>query len=175
MGNYLIVEDQPRPVEVAFVLGGGVKDRAEKAAALYHDGHCKSIVPLGENYSSVLELLDTIILDAHLSAYYLEKLGVATDALFPIAKGTSTHEEATEIIAYCKANQLKEVMVISSKFHLRRIDSILRDTLEETGIQLVLIGAPSSRYNEVVWWESEQGLIAVNNEYMKLLYYWWKY
>jgi len=31
--------------------------------------------------------------------------------------------------------------------------------------------APSSEYDVNAWWNSEQGLLMVNNEYVKTLYY----
>ena len=66
-------------------------------------------------------------------------------------------------------------MVVSDKFHTNRIDYAFRDVFEDAGIQLVLRGSPSNAYSESNWWANEEGLIMVNNEYIKLLYYYIKH
>lgn len=58
---------------------------------------------------------------------------------------------------------------------MRRINNVFRPMFREKGIEVVLHGTSSSYYNKMEWWKTEEGLIAINNEYMKLLYYWWKY
>jgi hypothetical protein len=50
-----------------------------------------------------------------------------------------------------------------------------RKRFEQAGIALCIAGAPSTTYNEKLWWAKENGLIMVNNEYIKLLYYWITY
>jgi hypothetical protein len=66
-------------------------------------------------------------------------------------------------------------MVLSSKLHTHRINEVFRKKLKDAGITLVVRGAPSSQFDEMHWWQSENGLIAVNNEWIKRMYYWWKY
>jgi hypothetical protein len=55
------------------------------------------------------------------------------------------------------------------------VNNVFRSLLEDAGIQVLIRGAPSSLYDESLWWESETGLIMVNNEYVKLGYYFLKY
>jgi hypothetical protein len=40
---------------------------------------------------------------------------------------------------------------------------------------VLLHGAPASSFQESSWWTSEEGLIMLNNEYVKLAYYHIKY
>jgi uncharacterized SAM-binding protein YcdF (DUF218 family) len=94
------------------------------------------------------------------------------DSLIRVLKtGTSTREEAELILDYSRDLGLKKVMVVSDKFHTHRVEQVFRDKLEDAGIELVLRGAPSSRYSEDQWWAGEAGLLMVNNEYIKLVYY----
>ncbi|MCH8319181.1 MAG: ATP-binding cassette domain-containing protein, partial [Bacteroidetes bacterium] len=92
-----------------------------------------------------------------------------------LEKGTSTKEEAGYAIQYCLENNVKQAIVLSSKFHTRRVKSIFRPLFEANGVELILRGAPSSVYSEDEWWKTEEGLIMVNNEYVKLVYYFFKY
>jgi hypothetical protein len=66
-------------------------------------------------------------------------------------------------------------MVVSDKYHTNRINYAFRHLYKDAGIELILRGAHSSQYLENLWWASETGLLMVNNEYVKLIYYYIKY
>jgi len=38
-----------------------------------------------------------------------------------------------------------------------------------------MAGAPEEGFSKSNWWQTESGLIAVNNEFLKWAYYWWNY
>lgn len=175
VGNYLIAQDEQTITDAVLVLGGGSKDRAIEAAKLYHEGFSQLFICTGEHVPSVLEVLEMDLRECDLARLQLIKSGVPAALIDTMRVGTSTMEEANILLSYCKTNKLNSVTVLSSKFHLRRVKNVFKDLFEENGIAVVFHGAPSSRYNESNWWTSEQGLIMVNNEYMKLLYYWCKY
>ena len=52
---------------------------------------------------------------------------------------------------------------------------IIAAIFEKGGIEIILRGAPSSGYKEDNWWAEEAGLLMVNNEYVKLFYYYIHY
>ena len=89
--------------------------------------------------------------------------------------GTSTKEESEAIANYCAENTLKRVILISDKFHTRRIRRVFEPLFDELETELIIHGTGSTRYDEAEWWKKEEGLIMVNNEYVKLLYYEFKY
>jgi hypothetical protein len=62
--------------------------------------------------------------------------------------GTSTWEEYESILAYCQEKDLHKVMVLSSRFHTRRIYRVFEDSFEAAGIELVIRGAPESGFEE---------------------------
>jgi uncharacterized SAM-binding protein YcdF (DUF218 family) len=171
MGNYLILEDSIEEVEALFVLGGGTFDRGNEAVKLYNNGHAPQIVCTSENIPSVLEVIDTLLTEAQLSQKHIANLGVPLENVIALNKATSTKEEAKVIHDYCKEHGLKKVMILSSKFHTRRVNKVFNQQFENSGIELVFRGAPSSKYKENKWWQKESGLLFVNNEYIKLMYY----
>ena len=67
------------------------------------------------------------------------------------------------------------ITIVSDKFHSRRIRNLFEDELNDLNVSFYIIGATNSRYSEDKWWEEERGMIMVNNEYMKALYYFLKY
>ena len=173
--GYLIRSDELEKVEVAFVLGGSSMDRGKEAARIYQDGWVPQFISTGENIPSVLEIKGIDETEAELTKQQMVSAGVHPSVCIILNRGTSTMEEAEAILEYCERHGHKKIMIISNKFHLRRIHWVFRSMFKEKGIDIVLRGASSSRYDEYRWWQSEEGLIATNNEYMKLGYYWWRY
>jgi uncharacterized SAM-binding protein YcdF (DUF218 family) len=173
-GRLLICEDPVDKVQAIFVLSGGPLDRGNEAVKLYKKGIAQKIVCTGENTPPDFEAIGVTYLESEITRLYMMRKGVPDTAIALIKKGTSTREEEQAILAYCKKNNLSNVMVLSGKFHTRRICQTFRKPFHEAGIQLLIHGAPSSTYKEDLWWKNEYGLIALNNEYIKIVYYWLK-
>lgn len=187
VGNYLMAETPIEKADAIFVLGGNSVDRPILAAKLYHDGWSDKIVPMGANFNFVQEILigcnpdclsddcnpckpDALIMQEVLE----EKLNIPFEAIVPLPDGTSTKEESDAILKFSKENNYETIIVVSDLFHLKRISYAFLDKFEKEGIKVILQGAKNSQYNEETWWQYEQGLIMVNNEYLKLAYYWLK-
>jgi len=176
IGNYLICEDEVEQVDVLVVLGGGSFDRGNEAARLFKAGFAKQIVCLGENIPSVFKALNLSYSESEVTRINLIKNNKIPRARIELLeKGTSTKEEADYVIQYCLDNNVKQAIVLSSKFHTRRVKSVYKPLFEANGIDLIIRGAPSSIYSEDEWWKTEEGLIMVNNEYVKSVYYCLKY
>lgn len=173
--EHLIREDELSKAEVAFVLGGSSQDRGKEAAKIYLEGWVPQLVTTGENIPSVLEIKGIQETEAQITKAQIVASGVHPSVCIVLNKGTSTMEEAHAVLEFCKRHGYRKVMVISNKYHLRRIHRVFRPMFREADIELVLHGTASSHYNELEWWKTEEGMIAFHNEYMKLLYYWWKY
>lgn len=175
MGNYLIAEDPATRVDAVFVLGGSVLDRGAEAARVYRQGLADRFIFTGAPVPHVLEALGIDSTEAECTRHAAVLAGLPPELTTVMNVGTSTYEEFQTLLAYAKAEGLDSVMVISSCFHLRRIGRVFRKPFRQAGITVVLHGAPSSVYDESRWWASEEGLIMVNNEYVKLGYYLLKY
>ena len=176
VGNYLIVEDPIEQVDAIFLLGGGPFDRGSEAGKLYKAGYSKKIICTGGQVSNLLKSLDLKHTEAEVARINLVKNNeVPRRAIVALSEATSTKEESEVILRYCREEGFEKVMILSSKFHTRRVNNVFRPLLEEAGIKVLVRGAPSSLYDESLWWESESGLIMVNNEYVKLGYYFIKY
>jgi uncharacterized SAM-binding protein YcdF (DUF218 family) len=171
MGNNLRSEDEPVKTRYLFVLSGGAYDRGHEAARLYKAGLVDTLVCTGENIQQNLLALGIDINEAQLTDSALVRFGVPQERIIVVPKGNSTLQEASVIRDFClKKGQLR-ASVLSDKFHTGRAKELIKPILKKEGIGLTMIGSPSSQYNEDRWWESENGLIMVNNEYAKKVYY----
>ena len=175
MGNRLITEDPMTHVDAVFVLGGSVKDRGLEATRVYQGGFSDRFIFTGAPVPSALEALGIDSTEAQCTRNSAVVEGMPLEITTTLNKGTSTFEEAEALLEFAIAERLDTVMIISSRFHLRRIGFVFRKRFSKAGITVLLHGAPSSVFDEQSWWTSEEGLIMLNNEYVKLAYYRLKY
>ena len=174
-GNFLIREDALTQCEVIFMLSGNPEARAAEVARLVRSAWAPRVVCTGANIPDLFAAFKMNINEAQLSARKLMDEGLREEQIEIIPAGTSTREESDVVMEYCRLKGLKKVMVVSDRFHTNRISYAFRDAFEKAGIELVLRGAPALSYSEDLWWANESGLLMVNNEYVKLFYYYLKY
>ena len=174
IGNQLICEDKMEKVEAMFVLGGDPWDRGNEAVRLYKEGYAGKIICTGEIVPRLFLIAGIEYPESELTQMNIIAQGVPESNVELLCKGTSTKEESDYILDYCKEHHISNLAIISSKFHTRRIRHTFRKKFRDAGMQLIIHGAASSAYDEDFWWRSEEGLIFVNNEYIKLCYYWMK-
>jgi len=175
LGKYLIHEDQLQKADAMFVLSGGGFDRGNEAVKVFKWGYTDKIICTGGNAFVELKALNIDTLESDMTAANIRRQGIPDSLVIEIKEGTSTREESNVILGYCKINHLSKVIILSSKFHTNRINNVFRKKFKQQGIDVIIHGAPSSDYDEMLWWQSEDGLIALNNEWIKTVYYWWKY
>jgi uncharacterized SAM-binding protein YcdF (DUF218 family) len=174
-GSTLVVEDPAEQVDALFVLSGNAFDRGREGARLYNAGYTPKIVCLGGESNSSLELYNVLVSTAEITKAVVLNNNVPERDIELLEKGTSTFEEFEAITTMCKERGWTKIMVVSSRFHTRRIHEFFRLRLHFEGIKMVLRGAKDIIFEEDCWWKSEPGMIFVNNEYVKLLFYWMNY
>jgi uncharacterized SAM-binding protein YcdF (DUF218 family) len=174
-GNFLISSDPIQPVDAVYVLGGSSLDRGLAGHAVLQQGVAPVVYCLGANIPSSLEAEGLMITEGQLTTNVMLRAGSDPRRVRPLPEGTSTQEEAIAILAHARQLGMDTIMVISTHHHTRRVGMVFRRRFREQGIHVVLLGAPSSQYDAQRWWEREEGLLMVNNEYVKLLYYMLKY
>jgi len=172
IGNILISEDEPEQADAIFVLSGSPVDRAYKAASLFNKGYAPVVVATGSAIPSLFSVINLNINESELSEMVLKRTGISQSKILVYPFGTSTKQEYERINKVCQQKKWKKIIVVSDKFHTRRIRYTFKKKLSENGVNCLIVGAPSLRYLESVWWKSESGLLMVNNEYIKLIYYW---
>ncbi len=172
-GNLLIYENELHKTGTLFILSGGAYDRGIEGARLYREGYVKRLVCTGGNEPPDFAVIDSSskIYESDLTRLELLRQGVPDSVIEVIHQGTSTIEEGDILLHYAQTHHLREIMVLSNKFHTRRVKKFIKKKLEKHGVQVIVRGAASQQYQESRWWKSEYGLLAVNNEYVKLFYY----
>jgi hypothetical protein len=63
-----------------------------------------------------------------------------------------------------KKELIKNICYLNTKYYFK-------EKMKSNNINLILLPAAEPLYNVNNWWKSEQGLIFVNNEYLKIIWY----
>lgn len=174
-GDMLIDQDKELHADAIYVLGGSPIERGREAARLLGANKADLAFCTGENYYPLLAAEGIDLTEAELSQNAMLRTGADSSKVSLLQTGTSTWEEAGVILAHATANSYDTITVVSTEFHLRRVKRVLRKQGKGKGITVLVRGAYSDRYDSNRWWQSEEGLLMVNNEYVKLMYYLWKY
>ena len=175
MGSLLITQDEPVHVDAIYALGGASLERGTEAARLFNAGWGGRVVTTSSMVPTIYMADGIDRTEAEVTRDVAIRNGVPAAQCFALNKGTSTKEEADAILAMALDGGQDTIMIVSSLFHMRRIRFVFRDRFRDAGIEVVLRGAPSVLFEEERWWEKEEGLMMCQNEYVKLLYYWWNY
>jgi uncharacterized SAM-binding protein YcdF (DUF218 family) len=173
--HFLIVEDEIEYVEYAFVLSGQALERGIQAAELLNSNKVGKIFCTVANQPPDLAVYESDLLESDLTKIQILKDIEDSSKVELLQIGTSTFEEAQAILDFCQKKEINEVLIITSKFHTRRVKRVFHKQFKNQGIKLYFSGAKSKTFDETWWWKNEYGLISLNNEYLKLIYYLVKY
>jgi len=171
----LIVEDSLQKVDALVVLSGGGYDRGNEAVKIMHAAYVNRVICTGGNPVIELRVFGIDTLESDMTVANLRRQGIPDSVIDVLHGGTSTKEESDMIAQYCHLHHLKKIMILSSKLHTHRVQDVFKKKLKAQGVEVIVRGAPNSRFDELKWWQDEDGLIAVNNEWIKRFYYLWKY
>ena len=175
IGKWLNATDAPQETEMCFVLGGNSYERGIAATELFKQFPQQKFIATGGNYPYQILCLDTTMFESELTRHFMLSQGVPANQVDTLSSAHSTMDESNEILAWCKSKNAKKITVISSAFHMRRVRMVFEDKFEEAGIQINFHGAAPIEYNELNWWQNEEGMIMTNNELVKIFYYAVKY
>ena len=170
-GAMLIVADAKVPCDAVYVLGGSPLERGTLGGELLMEGMVPVVYCTGAMIPSTLLTVGLTHSEADLSRIAAIEAGADSTRVIAVSEGTSTFEEADVIIAQAERLGYTDIGIISTEFHSRRVGRVFRKRAKGTGIVVHVFAASSQRYNSERWWESEEGLLMVNNEYVKLVYY----
>jgi uncharacterized SAM-binding protein YcdF (DUF218 family) len=175
IGKWLNASDSPVQTEMCFVLGGNSYERGIAATDLYRIFPQQKFITTGGNYPYQILCLDTTMLECELTRHFMASQGVPQAQIDTLASAHSTMDESNEILEWCKEHNVKHITVISSALHMRRVRMVFENKFEKAGVKINFHGAAPIEYNELNWWQNEEGLIMTNNELVKIFYYAFKY
>ncbi len=177
VGNFLVVSDKIERADIIFLLNGDTTTRPYHAAELFHQGWApKVVIARMEDSESVLLGAYPNPTDSNIQV--LKKLGVPEASIEQLRPGKGvmhTVDEANALRAYLRNNPIHKVIIVTSDLHSRRSKYTFRKALQGANVSVMLAPIPDLKYGANDWWRFEDGIIGCQNEYIKLLYYYYKY
>jgi len=174
----LIATDSPlQKADLIFVLNGDYNTRPFYASDLYRQG-LSPLALIAQAESSPAELLGLEDNPTHIAVEVMQMKGIPKEAILILKENgpvTSTFDEARALRTYIETHEVHSVILLTSEFHTRRARWVFERELRGLPVRLEVAGAPHIGFDAGSWWQNESGLIYVNNEYIKLLFYWIKY
>lgn len=172
----LVVNAQISSADAIVVLSGSSAylERTQRAAELYRDGRAPLVLLTDDHRRggwSSAEQRNPFFVERAMNE--LIRHGVPVEKI-KIAPGVaaSTHSEALILKDYAAANGLRSVLVVTSAYHSRRALRTLRRSFDGTG---TVVGLEPVGSSSALWWLRPEGWRTVGGEYVKLVYYWFKY
>jgi len=177
IAGYLIVDDRLQPADLIFLLNSEYDTRPFRAAELYQHGLAPIVVIARAENTPVVDL-GLVPNDTDISVGVLEKLGVPSENIIILSVPggvTSTFDEAAALRQYIGTQRIHRIILVTSTFHTRRARWIFNKTLAGLQVTLEMAAVPYVGFDQTNWWKNETGIITLNNEYIKLFYYFLEY
>lgn len=171
VGDYLVIQDKLRPVDVIHVIAGD-DYRTDYAIQLYKQGYAKYIF-----FTGGLCQFHGYDHGEHGQQLALSQ-GVPQEAIaFDDSSVTSTYSETLRLKAWIDQSPvpIRSVVVVSDPFHMRRARWTNRHVLGK-GIEIIMAPVPFEQtpYKQQ-WWTDESSRKYVEDEYKKTVYYFLRY
>ncbi|MBW3628462.1 MAG: YdcF family protein [Gemmatimonadetes bacterium] len=173
IGRLLVVRDEPAAADLIYQFGGDWIARARVAAELYHQGLAPRVVLM--EVERIPEEIGLTPGETEVTVRLLQSLRVPRSAIVVYRSGegvASTMEEAEALAAVLRGSDARRVIAVTSWFHTRRARWALRRALDQTPLEVMMVGAPTPGFSPNNWWRAEKGLIRVFEEYLKFAHNW---
>ncbi len=171
IGGLWVVSDKLSHADAIVVLGGNIDVRPFAAADLYKHDFASTILVSNAQMGKA-ERLGLIPSSTELNRSVLLNLGVPATALVTFGENlSSTQMEAQGVREWALVSQAKRIIIPTELFSARRTRWIFNRELGPIGVDVIVLALPSSDYTLSDWWRHRDGLIDLNNEVLKYLYY----
>ena len=174
ISNYIFVADEPEKVDAIFLPGGSHPEQPEYAAALYHKGYAKWLIPSGglsvkaDKWQGVRSKADIYNGDYQSDCEFftdvLIKNGVPTNSIIGEYKAGHTRDNAffSRKIIDEKGIEINSAIIDCKAFHARRCLMLYQMAFPEVRMKV----CPVHCYNITKdnWFETEQGIDRVLGE-----------
>ena len=176
VGSWLVVRDEPAPSAAIVVLSGEVPFRAMEGADLYNQGWAPEVWLTQDRdprvEAAVAPLGVELLVDADDSRRILEAMGVPTDAIRVIPGAVrNTADEVREISKMLSETGGERVIIVSSKFHTRRVRTLWR-RLVGNAAGVIIQPATRDPYDGARWWRRSNDIAYVAKELLGLVNAW---
>ena len=159
LADALDVSTPPGSADVIIILGGGDGDREDYGALLYRQGRASHVIATGAPVGSDSETNELV------------QRGIPRQAIV-LASGTqNTHEDAERSRQLMLQHRWRTALLVTDRYHIRRSLWTFQTAFIGTPLTITPTPVVGGWFDASRWWQTEGGFVAVNDEYLKLVYY----
>ncbi|HUU29457.1 MAG TPA: YdcF family protein [archaeon] len=173
IGTYLVLDEPPIHSD-AIVAVSGEESRRIWALNLYKQGVSSLLIfNLSDTTFVFGRAIDSRSSVLEMAAEY----GVPADSIILNSDILSTWDDALATRATVERLGLSSLLVVSSPFNMRRVALTYRHLLKDLPVRMRFCSVPleKEKLSLDAWWTRERELQLVNNEYIKIVFYYFKY
>lgn len=171
--DWLRSDTHPRAADMVVVLAGA-PERVFYAAELYKAGHARTILvsrPVREHGLRMLDDLGVSFPRAEdVYRQVLERLGVPPEHILIFGRGSSSTYEEAKVLRELLRESRPRLLVVTSPYHIRRAELILRDVVGTAAAEITVVGTPHEPFPSR-WWTSQDAARNVLLEIAKITFY----
>lgn len=173
LGAYLVV-DQPPERSGAIVAVSGSQERRQWAIELYRRGYADRLI---FNVSDTTYYFGMPIDPVESIMQMASAAGIPRDSLLINPGISSTWEDARATRETVLKLGLRSILVVSSPFNMRRVCLTYKHRLGDLPLKMTFCSVPFERekLSPESWWSRERELQMVVDEYIKIVFYEFKY
>jgi uncharacterized SAM-binding protein YcdF (DUF218 family) len=175
VGTWLDVGVVPTGYDYVLVLNGDENTRPFAAAALVKAGLARRVILT--SCASAPEEEAGLALPVHeVSRQVLLRRGVPAERIVVLDRSVdSTFDEARALADFLQREPEARVAIVTNPFHTRRARWIFVRQLGARANQITMVSAPQDDLRLDRWWTTWTGRETVPAEYLRLLYYRFRY
>jgi uncharacterized SAM-binding protein YcdF (DUF218 family) len=165
-GDYLVINNpEIKKAEVAVVLSGEEGERIDYAIELFKKGLVKYLLLSGNTPGYTVEEMEERAVPA----------GVPRERIILEPDSRSTYENAIFSKKIIKKYNFKNVVVVSSSYHSRRVEWVFKKVFRDVKIKLQICYCPLSWFKKDHWWRKANHRVILKREYERLFWYYLYY
>ncbi|MCK4532735.1 YdcF family protein [bacterium] len=168
IGKYLVFQTALKPADAIVVLGGGEKERVFQGIKLFKKKYAKKIIFTGEKLE--VPSLEEVHW-AQLSKKEAMLNGIEERDIIIVLDSLSTYDDALLVKKVVKKYEFKSLIIVTDPYHVKRAFFVFKKRFKKSTVTLMFYPVQDSWFSANDWWTSEKGLVRVNNEYIKFIYY----
>jgi uncharacterized SAM-binding protein YcdF (DUF218 family) len=177
VGRFLAREDTLQKADAIFVFAGRRIERPLEAADLFLEGYAPLIVLTRDTSDAPIPMLERrgvhLPTTLELTLDMLRQAGVPIRAVItPARMHDHTSEEAETLRTLAMERQWHRVILVTSKYHLRRATLAARRALKGTDVEVLTRATRHDASTPERWWARRDDIRTVTSEVPKLVAYW---
>lgn len=175
VAEYLIVEDKLMSADVIVAISGR-SSRYKYAVRLFKEGYANFIL-FNYNGEDMFDIVGEKINPEEKIRNFAKSNNIPLDRIFIDSRCTSTYEDMVYTKENIIKNRFKSAIIVSNNFHMLRVSLTYKKVFKGTDIKPVFAPVPMEidGISPKGWWTRESDLIKVFEEYVKLVFYYFKY